>query len=66
MTCVWYTHFTDAEIRDAFGEWFVYNLSYFQALSNAVSQRAYTCTENVLKTRFQDVQNVNSEDVHKP
>ena len=29
------------------------------------SQRAHTCTENVLKTRFQDVQNVNSEDVHK-
>ena len=29
-------------------------------------QWAHTCTENVLKTRFQDVQNVNPEDVHKP
>ena len=28
------------------------------------SQRIHTCTENVLKTRFEDVQNVNSEDVH--
>ena len=29
------------------------------------TQPAHTCTENVLKTRFQDIQNVNSEDVHK-
>ena len=28
------------------------------------TQRAHTCTENVFKTRFQDVQNVNSEDIH--
>ena len=28
-------------------------------------QRAHTCTENVLKTRFQDVRNFNLEDVHK-
>ena len=27
--------------------------------------RAHTCSENALKTRFQDVQNFNSEDVHK-
>ena len=26
---------------------------------------AHTCTENVPKTRFQDVQNVDSEHVHK-
>ena len=26
------------------------------------SQRAHTCAESILKTRFQDVQNVNSED----
>ena len=31
---------------------------------NILTQRAHTCTENVLKTRFQDVLNVNSEDVH--
>ena len=29
------------------------------------SQRAHTCTENVLKARFQDVQNINSEDALK-
>ena len=29
------------------------------------SQRANTSTKNVIKTRFQDVQNVNSEDVHQ-
>ena len=29
------------------------------------SKRAHTCTKNVLKTRFLDVQNVNSNDVHK-
>ena len=34
-------------------------------LTCRISQRAHTCTENVLKTRFQDVQNVDSEDVHK-
>ena len=28
-----------------------------------INQWAHTCTENVLKTRFQDVQNINSEDV---
>ena len=28
------------------------------------TQRAHTCTENVLKTRFQGIQNVSSEDVH--
>ena len=28
------------------------------------SMQAHTCTEIVLKTRFQDVQNINSEDVH--
>ena len=33
---------------------------------NVSSQQAHTCTEiDVLKTRFQDVQDVNSEDVHK-
>ena len=37
----------------------VYRTGGFNAL------RAHTCTENVLKTRFQDVQNVNSEDIHK-
>ena len=31
----------------------------------STSQWAHTCNENVLKARFQDVQNVNSEDVHK-
>ena len=30
------------------------------------SQTPYTCIENVIKTRFQDVQTVYSEDVHKP
>ena len=30
-----------------------------------ITQRAHTCTENVLPTRFQDVQNVNLEDVHE-
>ena len=29
-----------------------------------LNQRAITYTKDVLKTRFQDVQNVNSEDVH--
>ena len=29
------------------------------------SQRAHTCTKNVPKTRFQDAQNVNSEDTRK-
>ena len=29
------------------------------------TQQAHTCTENILKKRFHDVQNVNSEDVHK-
>ena len=28
------------------------------------AQQAHTCTENVFKTSFQDVQNVNAEDVH--
>ena len=30
-----------------------------------LTQRAHTCTENVPKTRFQDVHNVNAENVHK-
>ena len=34
-------------------------------LNNKTSQRTHSCTENVLKTRFQDVQSVNSEGVHK-
>ena len=34
-------------------------------MSAEETQRAITCTKDVLKTRFQDVQNVNSEDVHK-
>ena len=34
-------------------------------LGDVAAQQAHTCTENVLKTRFQEVQNVNSEDVHK-
>ena len=29
------------------------------------TQRAVTCTKDVIKTRLQDVQNVNSEDVDK-
>ena len=32
---------------------------------NVPSQRAHTSTVNALKTRFQDIQNVNSESVYK-
>ena len=37
----------------------------FTQSCSELTQRAHICTENVLKTRFQDVQNVNSDDVHK-
>ena len=30
-----------------------------------ITQWAHTCTENVMETCFQDVQNVYSEDAHK-
>ena len=38
--------------------------TFATGLSSVLSQRTHTCTEIILKTRFQDVQNVNSEDVH--
>ena len=37
----------------------------FRWVAISIMEWADTCTENVLKTRFQDVQNVNSEDFHK-
>ena len=33
--------------------------------TQSVTQQAHTCTQNVPKTRFQHVQNLNPEDAHK-
>ena len=37
----------------------------FMFMMTLGSQWAVTCTKDILKTRLQDVQNINSEDVHK-